>query len=94
MELSYSILYDRLKAELSLPWRQGPWARQPLDLVLPYAGADTEEVVAAHAARDAAALADLGDRYNPASNATVAGTWLLTVDKDGNIIYYGKDGST
>ena len=27
-------------------------------------------------------------------NATVAGTWLLTVDKDGNIIYYGKDGST
>ena len=27
-------------------------------------------------------------------NATVASTWLLTVDTDGNIIYYGKDGST
>ena len=27
-------------------------------------------------------------------NATVATTWLLTVDGGGNIIFYGKDGST
>ena len=27
-------------------------------------------------------------------NATVASTWLLTVDGGGNMIFYGKDGST
>ena len=34
------------------------------------------------------------ERTLRSKNSTIADTWLLTVDGGGNIIYYGKDGTT